>query len=227
MSWLPLESNPDVMNKYLQSLGVPENWQIVDVYGLDPDILSAVPQPVIAVLLLFPTSDKYEEHKNKQEEELKKAGDAMPENVYYLKQVVSNACGTIALIHSVANNTDKIDLKDGDLKKFLHETLSLNPEERGAKLLDSAGIINTHKEVAQEGQTEAPDCNDPVNYHFVAFVNKDGQLFELDGRKSCPINHGKTSDATLLQDAAKVCREFMERDPEELHFTVVALTSSA
>ncbi|XP_071446277.1 ubiquitin carboxyl-terminal hydrolase isozyme L3 [Hetaerina americana] len=223
MSWLPLESNPD----YLQSLGVPDNWQIVDVYGLDPELLSTIPQPVAAVLLLFPTSDKYEEHKSKEEENLKKSGDVFPENVYYLKQVVSNACGTIALIHSVANNTDKIDLKDGDLKRFLQESLTMNPEERGAKLLDADGIISTHKKVAQEGQTEAPDCNDPVNFHFVAFVHKDGHLYELDGRKSCPINHGKTSDETLLQDAAKVCREFMERDPDELHFTVVALTGAA
>lgn len=227
MSWLPLESNPDVMNKYLQSLGVPATWQIVDVYGLEPELLSTVPQPVIAVLLLFPTSDKYEEHKAQQEEELKNSGNEVSDKVYYLKQVVSNACGTIALIHSVANNTDKIDLKDGDLKQFLQDSLEMSPEERGKKLLEAEGIINTHKEVAQEGQTEAPDCNEPVNYHFVAFVNKEGILYELDGRKSFPVNHGKTSAETLLQDAAKVCHGFMERDPEELHFTVVALTGAA
>lgn len=29
------------------------------------------------------------------------------DGVYHIKQLVSNACGTIALIHSVANNLDK------------------------------------------------------------------------------------------------------------------------
>jgi ubiquitin carboxyl-terminal hydrolase L3 len=45
----------------------------------------------------------------------------------------------------------------------------------------------------------------------------------LDGRKSFPINHGSTDVDSFLVDAAKVCREFMERDPSEMHFTVVAL----
>ena len=30
------------------------------------------------------------------------------ENVYYMKQTVGNACGTVAVIHSLANNKDAI-----------------------------------------------------------------------------------------------------------------------
>ena len=36
--------------------------------------------------------------------------------VFYMKQTISNACGTVALMHSIANNTDVIKLKDGALK---------------------------------------------------------------------------------------------------------------
>ena len=33
-----------------------------------------------------------------------------------MKQTISNACGTVALLHSVGNNLDSIKLEDGALK---------------------------------------------------------------------------------------------------------------
>jgi hypothetical protein len=35
-------------------------------------------------------------------------------------------------------------------------------------------IQSCHPEILQ-----APDADDPVSYHFVAFVHKDGDLYEL------------------------------------------------
>ncbi|KDR12443.1 Ubiquitin carboxyl-terminal hydrolase isozyme L3, partial [Zootermopsis nevadensis] len=194
-----LDTRLTFLFQYLRNLGVPEKWQMVDVCGLDPDLLATVPRPVLAVLLLFPCSDKYEEHKATQEAEVNEKGQTVSENVFYLKQVVTNACGTIALIHSIANNTDEIQLSDGHLKQFLEDSKALSPEDRGELLQKAEGIINTHKELALEGQTKAPDENELVGYHFVAFVFKDGDLYELDGRKSFPINHGPTSRDTLLE----------------------------
>jgi ubiquitin carboxyl-terminal hydrolase L3 len=51
----------------------------------------------------------------------------------------------------------------------------------------------------------------------------DGHLYELDGGKEFPINHGESSPDTLLEDACKVVQKFMARDPEELKFTIIAL----
>lgn len=39
-----------------------------------------------------------------------KSNGSIPENVFFMKQKISNACGTFALIHALANNKNKIDL---------------------------------------------------------------------------------------------------------------------
>jgi len=229
MALLPLESNPDVMNKFIHLLGVPENWNIVDVYGLDSDALAWVPRPVIALILLFPCSDKFYEHAKQEAEIIKEKGQVLIDEIFYMKQYVSNACGSIALIHSVANNSERLNLKEGVFKKILEDSKHLTPEQRGDMLSkvnsnsEAYKLITAHQELAMEGQTEA-NPNEKVNHHFVAFVEKGGYLFELDGRKDFPINHGPTTEDTFLEDAANVCKQFMERDSEDVNFTIMALT---
>ena len=223
MAWLPLESNPEVMTKYIHRVGAPDSCQVVDVFGLDPELLAILPQPVYSLILLFPCSENYENFKSEEEKKLKDKDQNIPSSTFYMKQITPNACGTIALIHAVANCLDKIKLKDGILTDFLKEAASLNAKERGELLDKLANMIELHKEVAAEGQTEAPPAEENVNHHFVAFVQKEGALLELDGRKFGPINHGPTSPATFLEDAAKVCKTFMTRDPDEVRFTIVAL----
>lgn len=50
---------------------------------------------------------QYEQHRMKQDAEIKEKGQVVSPDVYYMKQYIQNACGTVALIHSVANNLDK------------------------------------------------------------------------------------------------------------------------
>ncbi|KAJ8735451.1 hypothetical protein PYW07_007071 [Mythimna separata] len=223
---VPLESNPEVMNKFLQKLGVPSQWGVVDVMGLEPEMLSWVPRPVLSVMLLFPLSDAYEEHKQKEENDILSKGQEVSSNIFYMKQLISNACGTVALVHGVANNTDKIELAEGHMKTFLDKARDMDAPSRGQLLEKSEGIIQAHRELAQEGQTNTPSAEDPVNHHFITFVHKDGFLYELDGRKAFPVNHGPTTPDSLLEDAAKICKEFMARDPNEVRFTVLALAAT-
>lgn len=84
------------------------------------------------------------------------------------------------------------------MEKYLNAARELSAEQRGKLLEGFIEISESHKESALEGQTDANSSN-PVDHHFVTFVNHEGELYELDGRKSFPVNHGKTSADTLLE----------------------------
>ncbi|KAB2018020.1 hypothetical protein ERO13_D08G185500v2 [Gossypium hirsutum] len=217
--WLPLEANPDVMNQFLWGLGLPESEaECCDVYGLDDELLEMVPQPVLAVLFLYPITSQTEEERLQQDNEKRDVSS----EVYFMKQTVGNACGTIGLLHSVGNITSEIKLQEGSfLDRFFKSTATMDPLERAAFLEKDGEMEVAHTVAATAGDTEA---SDDVDTHFICFTCVDGQLYELDGRKSGPISHGSSSRSTLLQDAAKVIKGMIQKNPESLNFNVIALT---
>lgn len=212
------------MNQYAAQLGLSGDYQFYDVYGTDPDLLAMVPSGTIAVLLLFPCSDASNEHRQQEQARIEASGEIIDPAVYFCKQTVGNACGTIAIIHALMNNRSKLQLdEDKFLAKFLSETAGMSPEERADALNDNDDIEVEHQAVAEQGDSKIQEDIEDVNLHFIAFVHANGALYELDGTKSAPINHGPSSEATLLNDAVAVVRQFMERDPENLRFNMVAL----
>uniref|UniRef100_A0A8C5PSC0 Ubiquitin carboxyl-terminal hydrolase n=1 Tax=Leptobrachium leishanense TaxID=445787 RepID=A0A8C5PSC0_9ANUR len=207
MEWKGMENNPEMLNKVFSQLGVSGDWKFEDVIGFEESSLSAVPKPVCALMLAFPLSEQHEAFREKQKAELKEEYNP---KVYFLKQTIGNSCGTIGLIHAVANNRDKLTLAEKSaLKEFLDESASLSPDER-AKLLE---------------ENEVHD--DDVSFHVILLTQVDGHLYELDGRMSVPVDHGPTSEDSLLKDAAGICRQFTEREKGEVRFSAVALCKSS
>ncbi|OAY56763.1 ubiquitin carboxyl-terminal hydrolase 3 [Manihot esculenta] len=220
--WLPLEANPDVMNQFLWGLGLPESEaECYDVYGLDEELLEMVPKPVLAVLFLFPITQQSEEERMRQEGVNKEPSS----KVYFMKQTVGNACGTIGLLHAVGNITSDIKLFEGSfLDKFFKSTAQMDPLERAAFLENDREMEVAHSVAATAGDTEA---SENVDTHFICFTCVEGELFELDGRKSGPISHGASSPSSLLQDAAKVIRDMIQKNPDSLNFNVIAISKKS
>ena len=71
-NWTALESNPEVMNKYLVDLGFKtENYSISDLFALEDWAIGMIAKPVLGLLLLFPITNAHKEHKKVQEEQIK------------------------------------------------------------------------------------------------------------------------------------------------------------
>ncbi|KAM4706855.1 ubiquitin carboxyl-terminal hydrolase isozyme L1 [Discoglossus pictus] len=206
----------------MTKLGVKDDWKFVDVLSFEEDSLGSVPTPVCAVLLLFPLTPQHETFRENQMAELK---DKENKKIYFLKQTVSNSCGTIGLIHAVANNKDKLSFAEKSiLKDFLEESANKSPEEKGKLLEKNEAIKSVHDAVAAEGQCRE---NENVNFHFILFTAVDGHLYELDGKIPVPVKHGDTSEDSLLKDATKICRQFTEREKGEVRFSAVALSKTS
>ncbi len=98
------------------------------------------------------------------------------------------------------------------LERFL-QRCSQNPDKNGALLEEDKELEAFHDNATVEGQSERPGIDDTINTHFVCFCEEEDSLYELDGRKPFAVNHGKSSSETLLNDACRVIKGFMDRDP--------------
>ncbi|KAL6651150.1 hypothetical protein ACP70R_010075 [Stipagrostis hirtigluma subsp. patula] len=216
--WLPLEANPDVMNQFMWGLGVPKDVGFCDVYGLDDEMLAMVPQPVLAVILLYP------QDRNKEEASSPSSAGAkeVSKKVYFTKQTIGNACGTVGIIHALGNAASRIKLGDGSyFDRFYKRTADMDPAQRAAFLEEDQEMEDAHSVAVTAGDTEAKDG---VIEHYVCFSCVDGELYELDGLKSQPIPHGPSSPDTLLQDAAKVIKARIAEYSHSNNFNVMALS---
>lgn len=103
--FVPLESSPDVFTGLMHDLGVSTSLEFVDIWSIDdPEQLALVLRPVLALILVLPTSDAYERHKSHEESNRDfYNGSGCGEDVVWFQQTINNACGLYALLHAVCN----------------------------------------------------------------------------------------------------------------------------
>jgi len=226
--WAPIENNPKVLSEWASQVGLPKELvEFSEVYGLDPNLLVLVPKPVEAVLLVFPITEEFDKIRKSEDERLQEAGQPhLDPTLFYIKQTIPNACGTIALLHSIYNSPLPVEPMSA-LQKFQERGIAMTPHER-AKLLEETNLFATAHEAAAAGGQSAMPTNLDTNYHFVAFVQapdvldfEKHRIVELDGRRSGPVDLGESND--LLTDAAQLIEEKYMKVLETIGFSMIAI----
>ncbi|ODV71813.1 ubiquitin-specific protease YUH1 [Cyberlindnera jadinii NRRL Y-1542] len=190
---IPLESNPEIFSTFAHNLGLSQKYSFHDVYSLtDKDLLSFIPRPCQAIIMLFPVTEAYESVKDS--EESSRSHDA--NDVIWFKQTVKNACGLYALLNSISNLDDNDFESNSTIAKF---KLAHNNTGKVEHLIDE--LERQYTDIANQGETDAPDANDDVSTHFIAFIKKNGHLYELDGRRQSALDLGQqTNDGDVLEE---------------------------
>ncbi|KDQ61656.1 hypothetical protein JAAARDRAFT_31120 [Jaapia argillacea MUCL 33604] len=231
--WIPLESNPEVLNSWANKAGlVASQAQFEDVYGLDPELLGMVSRPVNAVVLLFPITDRLENKRKQEDAEFNKPGSTpVDPTIFFIKQTISNACGTIGLLHALINSNVTIK-PESPLAKFIDLCQEKTPEQRAQALETTPLFADIHAEAAQGGQSAVPRNLD-TDLHFTCFVQAPPfdqreetgsparRLIELDGRRAGPLDRGPSDD--LLMDVAKFVKEEYIAQSSSMNFSMMAL----
>ncbi|KAK4704575.1 hypothetical protein P7C70_g1628, partial [Phenoliferia sp. Uapishka_3] len=172
--------------------------------------------PVKAVVALVPA---YYELRKLEDASVEKEGrnaEGM-EGVLWFPQTIGNACGTYALIHALANAGVPLDANSPLLSIFA-KARTLPPSERSPLLASSAALASTHIEAASTGtQTAVPAIEAKVDHHFVAFVEWDGWLVELDGAREGVLRRGRIEKGLLEgsmnpSSTERGCKLIMESD---------------
>lgn len=221
--WCTIESDPGVFTSLIESFGV-ENAQLTELWSLDEDTLSTLVNDygkVHGLIFLF----KWQSHQTQassgeQNIESRKPliGDDAPSDLFFAKQVTTNACATQAILSVLLNAADPVpdgggdsmeegggsdEDAEGNLK--LGPTLSslksfataLPPDLRGESIGTCEEIRTAHNSFARkeaflvDEEKKRMATEDDDVFHFIAYVpHSDGKVYELDGLQPGPIPVG-------------------------------------
>uniref|UniRef100_T1H5L2 Ubiquitin carboxyl-terminal hydrolase n=1 Tax=Megaselia scalaris TaxID=36166 RepID=T1H5L2_MEGSC len=191
--WLELESDPGLFTLLLEDFGV-KKVQVEEVY----DLHKTIEGPVYGFIFLFRwIEERRARRKLVETTEIFVKDEESVNNIFFAQQVVPNSCATHALL-SVLLNCKDIDLGE-TLNRLKAHTKSMNPENKGWAIGNTPELACAHNSHAVPLARRKLEKNiggvstgrySGEAFHFVSFVPINGHLFELDGLKPFPMDHG-------------------------------------
>lgn len=195
--WLELESDPGLFSLLLEDFGV-HGVQVEEVY----DLQKPIEGPVFGFIFLFRWIEERRARRKIVETtaEIFVKDDEAVANIFFAQQVVPNSCATHALL-SVLLNCSETDLHLGDtLGRLKGHTKGMSPENKGWAIGNTPELACAHNSHAMPQAKRLLERNAGSGvatgrftgeaFHFVSFVPINGHLFELDGLKPYPMDHG-------------------------------------
>lgn len=193
--WLELESDPGLFMLLLEDFGV-KNVQVEEIY----DITKPFDGPVYGFIFLFRwIEERRSRRKVVDQNDMFLKEEDVVNNIFFAQQMVPNSCATHALL-SVLLNCPKIPLGD-TLTRLKAHTVGMTPENKGWAIGNTPELARAHnshampqakrcmdKSTASAGVTSSRYAGEA--FHFVSYVPIHDRLFELDGLKPYPIDHG-------------------------------------
>lgn len=196
--WSELESDPGLFTLLLEDFGV-QGVQLDEIYDIQEPIRDG---SVYGFVFLFQWVEERRSH-NRRKPANKSGKFVKDEDVvrgmFFTRQMIPNSCATQALLSVLLNSSD-VHLGE-TLERLKGITRGLDPEDKGWAIGNIPELARAHNSYAvpERGgvvpQTNASTSSANVQYagdtyHFVSYVPIDGRLYELDGLKPYPMDHG-------------------------------------
>ncbi|XP_006252669.1 ubiquitin carboxyl-terminal hydrolase BAP1 isoform X2 [Rattus norvegicus] len=209
--WLELESDPGLFTLLVEDFGV-KGVQVEEIY----DLQSKCQGPVYGFIFLFKW---IEERRSRRKvstlvDDTSVIDDDIVNSMFFAHQLIPNSCATHALL-SVLLNCSNVDLGP-TLSRMKDFTKGFSPESKGYAIGNAPELAKAHNSHARPEPRHLPEKQNGLSavrtmeaFHFVSYVPITGRLFELDGLKVYPIDHGPWGEDEEWTDKAR--RVIMER----------------
>ncbi|XP_017290922.1 ubiquitin carboxyl-terminal hydrolase BAP1 isoform X2 [Kryptolebias marmoratus] len=209
--WLELESDPGLFTLLVEDFGV-KGVQVEEIY----DLQSKCQSPVYGFIFLFKWIEERRSRRkvNTLVDETSVIDEEIVNDMFFAHQLIPNSCATHALL-SVLLNCSGVELGT-TLSRIKAFTKGFSPESKGYAIGNAPELARAHNSHARPEPRHLPEKQNGISavrtmeaFHFVSYVPIKDRLFELDGLKAYPIDHGPWGEDEEWTDKAR--RVIMER----------------